>query len=309
MSDVPPVAAKPRTDALAPGTRFYTIVCMVSAFVLALPLMARGMGTDALLPVVIGVLLALTRWRAGGLLFLLSFLWLVQADRLGVSPLRLATGLLLTLISLFTATPRPIGFFDNPFPKLARPELMLDVVLACAVVVYIAAYYRLLGVTRAIFPIDRQRRGPSPGKTPSGVPKLGPVLEPKRSPSLIDARELGKLVPAAIIATVLAQYLLLWVQRRSARSDLAAHLPFGLSVRIDDRIWQLVVLLSLSVLGLIVVTSVLGYLGLRRQTPAEAALFLQDQLWRQTRREQARLNRWLAWAEKREARRRAKRGE
>jgi hypothetical protein len=42
-------------------------------------------------------------------------------------------------------------------------------------------------------------------------------------------------------------------------------------------------------------------------SPEEAALYLQDELWRQTRREQARLNRWLAWAEKREARRRARR--
>lgn len=303
MNTVAPLVEEPRTDALAPGTRFYTIVCMVSALVLAVPLLARGVGTGALLPALAGVLLPLARWRAGPLLLIFSFLWLVQADRLGLGPMQFLGRLLRHLLSLFIVMPPGPGFHDNPLPKLARPELMLDVFLVGAIVVYVAAYYRLLGVTRAIFPIDRQRRGPSPGLKSSGVPKFGPILEPKRSASLIDSRELGKLVPAGIIATVLAQYLLLWLQKRSARNDLAPHLPFGLNVQIRDNVWHLLLLLGFLGGGLIVVTSLLGYLGLRRQTPAEAALYLQDQLWRQTRREQARLNRWLAWAEKREARR------
>lgn len=34
----------------------------------------------------------------------------------------------------------------------------------------------------------------------------------------------------------------------------------------------------------------------RQLTPEEALLYLQDVAWRETRREQRRLNRWLAWA-------------
>jgi len=34
--------------------------------------------------------------------------------------------------------------------------------------------------------------------------------------------------------------------------------------------------------------------------PEEAALFLQDTLWRETSREQRRINRWIAWARRRQ---------
>jgi hypothetical protein len=37
-------------------------------------------------------------------------------------------------------------------------------------------------------------------------------------------------------------------------------------------------------------------LGRRRAPTEENLLYLQDQLWQQTRHEQATLNRWLVWA-------------
>ena len=80
--------------------------------------------------------------------------------------------------------------------------------------------------------------------------------------------------------------------------------PLGVRIHIADAVWHLLLLLWLFAVVLIVLTSLTGYLGALRMTPAESALYLQDQLWRQTRREQARLNRWLAWAEKRAARHR-----
>ena len=43
-------------------------------------------------------------------------------------------------------------------------------------------------------------------------------------------------------------------------------------------------------------SSVLGYLAWIRMSPAEATLYLQDVAWRETRREQTRINRWIAWA-------------
>ncbi len=41
---------------------------------------------------------------------------------------------------------------------------------------------------------------------------------------------------------------------------------------------------------------VAGYLRRTMATPEESLLYLQDELWRQTRREQSSLNRWLTWA-------------
>jgi hypothetical protein len=307
MSDAPAGPVKPRIDPLAPGIRLYTIVCMVSAIGVAIPLMVRGMDSAALLPAVVGVLVALLRWRVGALLFLISIIWLVWADRVGLGPVDLLAQLPVRLVYALTEVYRSgllygLGFFDNPRPKLGRPNLMLDVWLVGTILVFIASYYRLLGLTRSIFPIDSLRRGPS-RKTASGEPKRGRILTSRRSAALVDASELGKLVPAGVTATVLAQYLLRWLQKRNSSTDLASHVPLGLQVQLRDNIWQVVLLLGLFVFSLTVLSSLLGYMGLRRQTPEEAALYLQDTLWRQTRREQARLNRWRAWAEKLEARR------
>ena len=53
--------------------------------------------------------------------------------------------------------------------------------------------------------------------------------------------------------------------------------------------------------GFVIAATVLGHLGWRRLSPEEAALFLQDALWHETRREQRRINRWRAWALRRRA--------
>jgi len=49
-------------------------------------------------------------------------------------------------------------------------------------------------------------------------------------------------------------------------------------------------------------SSILNYLARRQMTRAEAELMLQDILWRETRREQRRIGRWLAWSRNRQDR-------
>ena len=56
-----------------------------------------------------------------------------------------------------------------------------------------------------------------------------------------------------------------------------------------------VVLSGALLLGLF---ALLGYRGWQRQSADEAALFLRDTLWAETRREQRRIQRWLAWRRK-----------
>jgi hypothetical protein len=103
---------------------------------------------------------------------------------------------------------------------------------------------------------------------------------------------------------VLSEGVWAWLRRRTSQADLTFVLSPSIRLHLYDSIWQLMVLLWLVSIVLIVAAGVLAYLGTRRLSPEEAALYLQDQVWRQTRREQARLNRWLTWAEKRQARRR-----
>jgi hypothetical protein len=65
---------------------------------------------------------------------------------------------------------------------------------------------------------------------------------------------------------------------------------------IDDPV--LFALLLLGTLGgaVALAGAVLRHRDWVRATPEEALLYLQDQLWRETARDQGRLNRWLVWA-------------
>jgi hypothetical protein len=75
---------------------------------------------------------------------------------------------------------------------------------------------------------------------------------------------------------------------------LSGFLPAGLELspvawRNVSYFWAFVMVVSLCV-------AVFRYLGRSGARPEENLLYLQDQLWRQTRHEQSTLNRWLVWA-------------
>jgi hypothetical protein len=64
-------------------------------------------------------------------------------------------------------------------------------------------------------------------------------------------------------------------------------------------VWQAALLVWLIGLTPYVAASGISYWQRRHMSVAEATMYLQDQLWAETRREQRRLNRWLAWARRR----------
>jgi hypothetical protein len=70
--------------------------------------------------------------------------------------------------------------------------------------------------------------------------------------------------------------------------------------------WGLLVLCWFLATAGLVGSLVTGYLDRARASPGQNLLYLQDQLWRQTRREQGRLNRWLVAARLRGQRRKEK---
>src|SRR3954452_11359881 len=100
MSSVAAMPRTPRVDALTPGARAYTFACMVAALAITVPLLVRGLGTGALLPAFVGLVLPLLRWRSGVTLMLLVLAWLVLADWLGLGPFQLLKRLIDALFSL-----------------------------------------------------------------------------------------------------------------------------------------------------------------------------------------------------------------
>src|SRR5262249_25263983 len=169
-----------------------------------------------------------------------------------------------------------------PFPYL-RPALLRpyegfglpDVLLCAGTFAYIAAHYRLLSVARRIFPTDPRRR----------LPRDAP--EERRSSCLVSGGEIVKLLASLPTWIGLAWLCWRWLENKETELD------------IDDRWWRLMVLVWLFGLMFLVTAGVLRYLGQRSAKPEVAALYLQDTLWRETSREQRRINRWIAWAARR----------
>jgi hypothetical protein len=145
--------------------------------------------------------------------------------------------------------------------------LLTDLILCAAVVTYIISQYRLIGLTGGVFP-------PTSRKAPSLPPR----------PASADLQEVGAALLAVAAATIGARFV--W--------EVIGKVPTPW--RIDPEIHWHIGLLAWVILGLVaVVSTVLGHLGWRRLSPEEAAIYLQDTLWHETRGEQRRINRWRAW--------------
>jgi hypothetical protein len=155
-----------------------------------------------------------------------------------------------------------------------------DLAVCVAALAYVMGQYRLQSLVRNVFPPDYRRKRPR-GGTPG--PRLPPPEQP-RSPDLVGQAEWLQLVLTALVVAGLASTLWSFVVR------LRPALGF------DSREWQGLLLVWAGGSLMVLAGTVAGYLRLRKQTPEESLMYLQDQLWRETRREQSRLTRWLVWA-------------
>jgi hypothetical protein len=155
-----------------------------------------------------------------------------------------------------------------------------DVVLCGAVLTYVAAHYRLQALKRHIFPPDPRRREPVPDR-----PGKTRVVQRTRSAKLATAEEAAVLLVLVPVPALLAQACWLALARQWS--------IFGL----PPTVGRLLLLVWVLAVGGFVVAGLLGHWRTRQMTVEEGELFLQDTLWRETRREQRRLNRWLAWWE------------
>jgi hypothetical protein len=212
-----------------------------------------------------------------GLVALISFgLILVNtAGRLAMIPtligaaglaFRWRTGPLLFLASvaigqLFLSWNHIPGWYTSPSSML--PGLGLCV----SALVYVVAQYRLLGLTAGVFPPD-----PRPGDPPP----------PRNNPA--GTKEL--VATFVTVAAATGGAILLWTASGKVR------VPW----QTEPLHWRIGLLAWVLLGGLAIAAAVIGHLGWRRLSQAEACMYLQDGLWHETRREQRRINRWRAWA-------------
>jgi hypothetical protein len=271
----PPVVASPND-----GVRHYTMLCIGSLGVMALALFVRGLDTLSLLPALVGALAMLLRWRTGALGVLMIVVWLLAAQHWPVlHPVFI--GQEATWLFYYS------GFGGHP-PPFVQPALAnayegfgwADLLLCAATLAYFAGHYRLLSVTQRIFPEDPRRR------VKQGTP------QERRSPQLVAGREILTLLAPVPLWIALAWLCWRWLERKQT-----------VELDIDDRWWQVMILAWLFGLIFLFAAALLRYASQGRMRPNEAALFLQDTLWRETSREQRRINRWISWARRRQQRR------
>jgi hypothetical protein len=158
-----------------------------------------------------------------------------------------------------------------------------DVMLCAAVLGFVAGHYRLQGIWHQLLPTDPRARAGTPRRVFPWIKKQVPIVREKRPAGLITPHELAWFVvtlPAWAVAAQLARALL-------PRHWNVLGLP--------EQFFEILTVLWLLAVGLGVAVTFLNLWKHRRHDPATAQLYLQDLLWRDTRGEQRRVNRWLAW--------------
>jgi hypothetical protein len=264
-----------------PAYRHYLVVCLAALLALLAVLLEKGLGHWSLLPAVLGCLGLAARFRGAPVLVLLSLMWLLVARSGGLDPVR--------WLRLLVHGQR---FSQSLSAAQVTP---LDLALTCAVMAYMTAQYRLFGLADNLFPRDARPRdvGQDAPRGPDGE-VLRPALQ-CRSAANVPAGELPRLLVSLPAWCLLGAFGWLVLMTRASPIQ-------GLPVeiwRIALLVWGVGLFLAGAIAGL-------GYLSQVQATPAEQRLYLQEQLWRQTRGDQRRLNRWLVAARMRRQRREEK---
>jgi hypothetical protein len=257
------------------AVRDYGLVCMGALTLLVAGLVLRRPDPWVLLPALLGALGLLFRWRAGPVIVLLAVLLVLGSWWVGTSPGRMLTYALAFVVWLAGRLRGRLPVW-RPGPESRDVIPVSDFLVTVSVLAYTAGQYRLQGLTRRLFPVVRLRRAPEAAKKEEEVAR--------RSPELVTGREVGGMLAGGAACGVGAALFWDWLQGQETE------------LVILDTAWQGILVLWLVGGAVLLIAAGLRYLALRRMTRAEAQLFLQDVLWRETRGEQRRLNRWLAWA-------------
>jgi hypothetical protein len=162
----------------------------------------------------------------------------------------------------------------------ARTIDIEDALLAGSLLTYLAAQYRLFSLGTAAFPPDSR---PTP-KAQSGE---APEKRPEGSVRPVELLWLG----LTMLVTVVIAFLV-W---RAAIVDWTVYGPAPANLRPAHTFWRFALLIWLFGIGTLMLTGIFRTLRIYRNNETEARMVLQDALWAETRGEQRRINRWVAW--------------
>lgn len=207
------------------------------------------------------------------LLFLVGSLGVISPGRL--APLLLLGGLAGTqLFKQFGSRRLGVPWIGD------RGGIQADeVFLALAVLGYVLAHYRWQSLVHNVLPLDRRRRE----YAEEWPARSGKVVPERRPAEQVTRLEISLLVISLPVWALLGYLAWTWLR---LPPDLQGWRPGP--VRLILAAWAVAMAALLARVAL-------AYWQRRQDAPAIAGMVLQDILWKETRREQRRINRWLAW--------------
>jgi hypothetical protein len=250
-----------------PAVRQYTLFSVVALLLLTVLLVQRDLGWWGMLPVLAGALSLLIHWT------------------LGPATVVMLVGTLIFLQDALVRLPR--GYRPPSDP-------VSDLLLCAAVLVFAATQYRVQSLVHSVFPADPHR---PPGlRDPDTRPAVGHKAPPqRRSVGLVRAEERLLLLVGLALAMGLASVSWWYIS--------ASEPPWYFRRGHWSAFWRaLQVAWAVCLVG-VLAGALRSWVNSTVTRPEEAMVYLQDQQWRQTRAEQASLNRWLVWRRLRAQRR------
>ena len=158
-----------------------------------------------------------------------------------------------------------------------------DVAFCATALAYIAGHYRLLALWSHILPADPRQRYRKDAGAIVPLGRVGRIVSQHRPAATLSRAEIAWFVLQLPLFALIAQGV--WMVLAPNRQ------PLGLDarwVRIIEFAWGLAVVLF-------VAGQLLSVIRLLQMDRATARMLLQDVVWHETRREQRRIGRWLAW--------------
>jgi hypothetical protein len=242
---------------------YYTGICMVALVLMAVALDSLLGSTSRFVQLIpIGVGAVALRFQ------------------LGTGPL-----LLLALVSglLFAGSPRELVAVSSGSPRVLAWLFGYRLLLAASSLAFTIAYWRLLSLETEIFPPDRRKKS-----AVNLLQKSSSDHQSARAAQSTSSAELVSMVFALAFSTLAGYLIWLGLDRLSA--------PVELQIGEDAPQWRLLVVACAIVIIGVCGGVAVGFLNRATATPRQNLLYLQDQLWRETRSDQGRVNRWLARA-------------
>jgi hypothetical protein len=171
-----------------------------------------------------------------------------------------------------------------PAWRFGRVLQLEDVALCAATLTLVAGHYRLLSLWSRILPNDPRQRYHKAAPVIVPLRRLGKVVAQHRPAAHLSRGEIAWFVVQLPLFALAAQGV--WAVLIEPRNVL------GLSLR-----WSQLLQLTWGLaLILFVAAQFFRYARLLQMDGVTARLLLQDVLWHETRGEQRRIGRWLAWA-------------